>query len=194
MFQVRIHGRGSQGVVTSAELLSVAAFEEGKHAQAFPSFGSERMGAPVVAFCRIDDKEIRLREPIAKPDAVIVGDPTLLHQVDLFGGLEAGGYILLNSERSFGELGIGEFIARYHPAHCVTVPATQIALRLVGRPLPNAALLGAFASLTGVLGIESVVKAILERFGGRVGDANAQAARESFEHVAAMRKEREALA
>ena len=86
MFQVRIHGRGGQGVVTAAELLSVAAFLEGREAQAFPTFGSERTGAPVVAFCRIDDTVIRVREPISEPDAVIVQDPTLLHQVDLFGG------------------------------------------------------------------------------------------------------------
>ena len=87
MFQVRIHGRGGQGVVTAAEMLSIAAFDEGRHAQAFPSFGSERTGAPVVAFCRIDDTEIRAREPISEPDALIVQDPTLLHQVDVFGGL-----------------------------------------------------------------------------------------------------------
>ena len=108
MFQLRIHGRGGQGVVTAAELLSVAAFIEGRHAQAFPSFGSERTGAPVVAFCRIDDKEIRVREPIAEPDALIVQDPTLLHQVDVFGGLGPDGYILINSARSFDELGLGE--------------------------------------------------------------------------------------
>src|SRR6188472_2566297 len=83
MFQIRIHGRGGQGVVTAAELLSVAAFLEGEHAQAFPSFGSERTGAPVVAFCRIDDRDIRVREPILAPDVLIVQDPTLLHQVDL---------------------------------------------------------------------------------------------------------------
>ena len=87
MFQVRIHGRGGQGVVTAAELLSIAAFSEDRQAQAFPTFGSERTGAPVVAFCRIDDRPIRSREPISEPDAVIVQDPTLLHQVDLFGGL-----------------------------------------------------------------------------------------------------------
>ncbi len=84
MFQIRIHGRGGQGVVTAAEMLSVAAFREGRFAQAFPSFGSERTGAPVVAFCRLDDKEIRLREPIMQPDALIIQDPTLLHQVDVF--------------------------------------------------------------------------------------------------------------
>src|SRR5476651_2025014 len=108
MFQVRIHGRGGQGVVSAAEMLSVAAFGEGRYAQAFPSFGSERMGAPVMAFCRIDDREIRLREPVMQPDALIIQDPTLLHQVDLFSGLAPGGYILVNSTRGFEELGIGD--------------------------------------------------------------------------------------
>src|SRR6185437_11219982 len=99
MFQVRIHGRGGQGVVTAAELLSIAAFRQGKHAQAFPSFGSERTGAPVVAYCRIDEKEIRVREPILAPDALIIQDPTLLHQVDLFSGLVPNGYVLINTSR-----------------------------------------------------------------------------------------------
>src|SRR5689334_6866891 len=97
MFEVRIHGRGGQGVVTAAELLSVAAFLEGRHAQAFPSFGSERTGAPVVAYCRIADREIRTREPIVAPDALIVQDPTLLHQVAVFEGLRPDGYLLINS-------------------------------------------------------------------------------------------------
>ena len=107
MFQVRIHGRGGQGVVSGAEILSVAAFLDGRHAQAFPSFGSERMGAPVVAFCRIDDKPIRLREPVMRPQALIIQDPTLLHHVDVFSGLAPSGYILINSTRSFHELGGG---------------------------------------------------------------------------------------
>src|SRR5512133_2299795 len=108
MFEIRIHGRGGQGVVTAAEMLSIAAFEEGRHAQAFPSFGSERTGAPVVAFCRIADQEIRLREPIMEPDALIIQDPTLLHQVDVFSGLKKDGYILINTTRTFAELGLGE--------------------------------------------------------------------------------------
>ena len=108
MFQVRIHGRGGQGVVTAAELLSVAAFDEGRHAQAFPTFGSERTGAPVVAFCRIDDRAIRVREPIAEPDAVIVQDPTLLHQVDVFAGVAPDGYVLVNTSRTVAELGLDE--------------------------------------------------------------------------------------
>ena len=108
MLQIRIHGRGGQGVVTAAEMLSLAAFEQGRHAQAFPSFGSERTGAPVVAFCRIDDREIRLREPVMTPDVLIVQDPTLLHQVDVFQGLKRDGYVLINSRRSFDALGLGD--------------------------------------------------------------------------------------
>lgn len=177
MFQVRIHGRGGQGVVTAAELLSVAAFGEGRHAQAFPTFGSERTGAPVVAFCRIDDRAIRLREPISEPDALIVQDPTLLHQVDLFAGLDANGYLLLNTGRTFGELGLDELVEAMQVERILTVPATEIARRQLGRPLPNAALLGSFAALTGVVSLESVIAAIQDKFPGETGRKNAAAAR-----------------
>src|SRR5690349_24136403 len=115
MFSVRIHGRGGQGVVTAAELLSAAAFLDGAHAQAFPTFGSERTGAPVVAFCRIDDRPIRVREPVARPDALIIQDATLLHQVDVFSGLGPDGYVLINSGRGFDELGLAEFAAGFRP-------------------------------------------------------------------------------
>ncbi|HEX5407299.1 MAG TPA: 2-oxoacid:acceptor oxidoreductase family protein [Pseudonocardiaceae bacterium] len=125
MFEVRIHGRGGQGVVTAAEMPSVAAFVEGRHAQAFPSFGSERTGAPVVAFCRIDDREIRTRQPIMRPDTLIIQDPTLLHQVSVFDGLSPDGYLLINSGRSFDELGIGEFVARFRRERMVVVPAAE---------------------------------------------------------------------
>jgi pyruvate ferredoxin oxidoreductase gamma subunit len=183
MFQVRIHGRGGQGVVTSAELLSVAAFAEGRNAQAFPSFGSERMGAPVIAYCRIDDKEIRLREPVAVPDAVVIADPTLLHQVDLFNGLKPDGYIVVNSSRTPEQLGIAEFTNAFPAGHVCCVPATEIALEHIGKPLPNAALLGALAALTGRLRIESVVAAIEDRFSGKVAAGNAAAARACFAAV-----------
>ncbi len=176
MFQVRIHGRGGQGVVTAAELLSVAAFTEGRHAQAFPTFGSERTGAPVVSFCRIDDQPIRAREPIAQPDALIIQDPTLLHQVDLFDGLGADGYLLVNSTRSFEELGLGDLVRRLRAERLLTVPATELARECLGRPLPNAALLGGFAALSGVVSLESVAAAIRERFAGAVGEANVAAA------------------
>ena len=181
MFQIRIHGRGGQGVVSGAEMLSIAAFLEGRYAQAFPSFGSERMGAPVMAFCRIDDREIRLREPVLAPDALIIQDPTLLHQVNLFSGLAPGGYILINSTRTFEELGIGEFVRNYDHRHLCTVPATELALKHVGRPLPNAALLGGFAAISAQLKFDSVAKAIQKKFPGKVGAANVAAARAAYE-------------
>ncbi|MBI5257939.1 MAG: 2-oxoacid:acceptor oxidoreductase family protein [Burkholderiales bacterium] len=191
MLQIRIHGRGGQGVVTAAELLSVAAFEQGRHAQAFPSFGSERTGAPVVAFCRIDDREIRLREPIVAPDVVIVQDPTLLHQVDVFQGLQADGYVLINTRRSFAELGMGDWAADFRIDRLTTVPATELALKHIGRPLPNAALLGGFAALAGLVSLEAVAHAIRERFSGRVAEANVAAASDAFDHV---KREMEELA
>src|SRR4051812_13934833 len=103
MLQIRIHGRGGQGVVTAAELLALAAFRDGRHAQAFPSFGSERTGAPVVAFCRIDDRPIRAHEPVDAPDAVVIQDATLLHQIAVFDGLSDRGTIIINTTRAPAE-------------------------------------------------------------------------------------------
>ena len=183
MFQIRIHGRGGQGVVTAAEMLSIAAFREDRHAQAFPSFGSERTGAPVVAFCRIDSREIRTREPVMVPDAVVIQDATLLHQVDVFSGFPAAGYLLINTARDTTLLGLGDFVRGRDPRRIATVNATEIAIAHVGRPLPNAALLGAFAALTGQVSIDSVVAAIRETFGGKVAEGNANAAKEAYEAV-----------
>jgi pyruvate ferredoxin oxidoreductase gamma subunit len=185
LFQVRIHVRGGQGVVTAAELLSVAAFDEGRHAQAFPTFGSERTGAPVVSFCRIDDRPIRSREPISEPDAVIVQDPTLIHQVDLFSGLAPGCRVLLNSSRTFGELGLGDLAGRFGGGRLLTVPATALAREHVGRPMPNCALIGGFAGLCELVSIEAVTDAVKERFPGGIGEKNAAAAIAAFEFVRA---------
>jgi pyruvate ferredoxin oxidoreductase gamma subunit len=190
MFEIRIHGRGGQGVVTAAELLSVAAFVEGRHAQAFPSFGSERTGAPVVSFCRIDERPIRSREPIAEPDGLIIVDPTLLHQVDVFGGLKPGGWVLINTSKSFPEMRIEELFERFDRDHFQTVPATELAKQQLGKPLPNAALLGGFAALTGEVALGSVTTAIRERFAGKVGDANVTAAERAFALVRSARGER----
>ncbi len=181
MFQIRIHGRGGQGVVTAAEMLSIAAFLEGRFAQAFPSFGSERTGAPVVAYCRIDDKEIRLREPILEPDALIIQDPTLLHQVDLFSGLHRDGYVLINTSRSFAELGLADLAQRYQVRRLCTVPATELAVKHLGRPVPNMPLLGAFAAISGLFSLASVLKAIEQRFVGRLAQGNVAAATAAYE-------------
>ncbi len=162
--------------MTGAELLSVAAFLEGRHAQAFPSFGSERMGAPVVAFCRIDDQEIRLREPIVEADAVIVQDSTLLHSLDVFQGLSDEGYALINSGRTPDQLGLDELVTRLQPGRVRTVDATALALEYVGRPVPNAVLLGAFAAQCGAVALSSVTAAIRERFSEHIAERNVRAA------------------
>jgi len=184
VFQVRIHGRGGQGVVTAAELLSVAAFRDGHYAQAFPSFGSERTGAPVVAFCRIDAGPIRTREPIAEPDGLIVQDATLLHQVDLFRGVGPEALVLINSSRGVEELGLADLPALRRRGGVLTVPATELAREHTGRPFPNAVLLGGFAALSGVVSIDAVVLAIRDRFAGEVAEGNAAAARRAFAFVA----------
>lgn len=181
MFQVRIHGRGGQGVVTAAELLAQAAFAEGRHAQAFPSFGSERTGAPVVAFCRIAERAIRVREPVMAPDALIVQDETLLRAIDVFNGLLPTGYVLINSTRTFTELGLEEFAGAAN--RFVTVPATELALEHLGRPVPNAVLLGAFAALTGVVSLQSVTGAICAKFKGKLAEGNSAAASTAYAFV-----------
>lgn len=185
MFQVRIHGRGGQGVVTATELLSLAAFHEGRHAQGFPSFGSERTGAPVVAFCRIDDREIRTHEPVFEPDALIVQDPTLLHQLDVFAGLRPDGFVLINSKRTFDELGLGEWTRGFQEGHLLSVPAGEICREHIGQMRPNAALLGGLAALTAVVSLQAVTRAIQTRFSGALAEGNAAAASACFEHVRA---------
>lgn len=183
MFAVRFHGRGGQGVVTAAELLSVAAFDEGRHAQAFPTFGSERTGAPVMAFCRIDDREIRAHEPITRPDALVVQDPTLLHLAAVLEGLTPETFLLVNTSRTTQDLGLASLVPGLDPARAVTVPATGLARKHLGRAMPNAALLGAFAALTGVVTLDSVTTAIRSRFPGALGEANAAAAVEAHDLV-----------
>ncbi len=182
---MRFHGRGGQGVVTAADLLALAAFEEGRFAQSFPNFGSERMGAPVVAYCRLHEREIRTREPVMEPNCVIVIDPTLVHQVDLFAGLSPDGSVLVNSARTFDELGLESLRCRFRGDHLMAAPATEVALRQIGRPLPNAALLGGFAALTGQVSIGAVSTAIRERFRKDPGIAerNVAGAAEVFQYV-----------
>jgi pyruvate ferredoxin oxidoreductase gamma subunit len=166
--EVRFHGRGGQGVVTAAELLSTAAFNQGRSAQAIPSFGSERTGAPVLSFCRVDDRPIRSHDPVTTPDAVVVQDPTMLHLPGILDGLRPEGLLLVNSTHAPGDLGLDGL-----PARVVTVPATDLSRERLGRPLPNTVLLGALAGLTGVVTLEAVQEAIRARFRGAAGDLNA---------------------
>jgi pyruvate ferredoxin oxidoreductase gamma subunit len=175
MFAVRFHGRGGQGVVTAAELLAAAAFREDRYAQAFPSFGSERMGAPVMSFCRIDDKPIRTREPVSEPDALLIQDPTLLHQADLFDGLTPDGYVLVNSAQGAA--------APDQPRYRA-IPASRLAIAHLGRPLPGAPMLGGLAALTGVVSLDAVLAALNERFTGKVAAGNVAAAIAAYELIA----------
>jgi pyruvate ferredoxin oxidoreductase gamma subunit len=177
MIEIRMHGRGGQGVVSGAELLSVAAFLEGHHAQAFPSFGSERMGAPVMAFCRIDDRPIRLREPVLEPDAVIVQDPTLLHQVELFAGVRPRSWVLINSTRGIDELGLAGLARSAGRYRIVTLPATELATQHVGRAVPNVPMLAGFAAVTGLVQLDSVLAAVREKFPHTIAERNVAAAR-----------------
>jgi pyruvate ferredoxin oxidoreductase gamma subunit len=180
MFQVRIHGRGGQGVVTAAEMLAVAAFNEGRFSQAFPTFGSERTGAPIVSFCRIDDKEIRTRAPIEDPDALIIQDPTLLRQPGLFTGLRPDGFVIINTSKPVSELGLPPQLLSAPSGHVLTIAATELALQLLGRPLPNAVLLGGFAAITGVVSLPAVIRAIEQRFTGAAREGNVAAARQAY--------------
>ncbi len=188
MFQIRLHGRGGQGVVTSAEMLSIAAFAEGHYAQAFPSFGSERTGAPVVAFARVHNEPIRLREPIMEPDAVLIQDRTLLESVNVFGGLTPNGYVLINSSQSLETLGIQELADRLPKGHVITLPATSYAMKYIRRPLPGAAMLAGFAALTGKLKLESIQEAFKTKYKGKVAEANGLVAEAAYNFVLEAKK------
>ncbi|NQT49398.1 pyruvate ferredoxin oxidoreductase subunit gamma [Candidatus Kuenenbacteria bacterium] len=173
MIQVRLHGRGGQGTVTAAELIAVAAFYDGKYSQAFPNFGVERRGAPVMAFARISDHTIRLREQIYEPDYIIVQDPSLVKvEPTVLAGINNSLGILINTE-----------IKEWPQIKCkkiVTVPATKIAMEKIGKPFINTAVIGAFAGMSGLLSIDSIKRAITERFPEKVAVANIAAMEEAF--------------
>jgi pyruvate ferredoxin oxidoreductase gamma subunit len=175
MTEIRLHGRGGQGVVTAAEILASAAFLDGKESQAFPTFGSERMGAPVASFVRIDVKKIRIRSQIYEPDYVIVQDPTLIGTVDVFSGLKKGGLVLINTEKEAKDLKLQDL------SNVRTIPATKIAIEILGRPIPNTIMVGAFAGLTGLVSMEGLKNAINHRFkAAEVAEKNMQAIEKAF--------------
>ncbi|MDH4270306.1 MAG: 2-oxoacid:acceptor oxidoreductase family protein [Dehalococcoidia bacterium] len=163
LLEIRWHGRGGLGAVTSAELVARAAINEGKYAQSFPSFGPERRGAPVIAFLRISDEFIRTRTPIDEPDVVVVLDPGLLHAVDVTSGLKKDGKIIINSRKSPAELK-SEFGYKWLVA---AVNATIIAREAIGMPITNTAMIGALLKVAEVVRLDSVVEQLQERFGTR---------------------------
>ncbi|MGB0748435.1 MAG: 2-oxoacid:acceptor oxidoreductase family protein [Magnetospiraceae bacterium] len=162
MIEIRIHGRGGQGNVVAAYLLAAAAFEAGMYCQAFPAFGAERRGAPVVAFVRVANQPILRRNQVLHPAFLIIQDETLLHEKGLTGGLLEGGKMLINSRLSDAE------IADHYGQPMTSLPATDMARETIGRPLPNVALLAAFLSLTGIAPLSGLKAALQERFAGDV--------------------------
>lgn len=177
MEEIRIHGRGGQGSVTMAQMLAEAAFEDGMWSQGFPSFGVERLGAPVRAFTRIDDRKITDRSQIHTPDYVIVQDSSLIRLVDVLEGLGDDGLVLLNTSEDPDDLDLET------ETGVLTVDATNIALEHLGKPIMNTALMGAFAGATGLIEKESINEVVKDRFSGEIGDKNVEAVNEAYERL-----------
>ena len=172
MIEIRFHGRGGQGAVTAAEILAKAAFEDGKYAQAFPHFGVERRGAPVMAFTRIDDKPIRIRYQIYEPDYVVVLDDGLMDVVDVFSGLHVNGSVIVNTNK--------EKAAKDNVSN---IDATGIALNKLGVPIVNTVMLGAFSKESGEVSLDSIIKVIGETFPSKLGEKNAVAAKVAYDSI-----------
>ena len=179
LVEIRWHGRGGQGAVTSTELVAQAAINEGKFAQAFPSFGPERRGAPVLAFVRIDSKEpIRIRAEITEPDVVVVLDPSLLRIVNVTSGLNENGMLIINTKKSFQAIE-SEFKVTQKLA---TIDATKIARELLGVPIVNTTMVGALLRATGVVKLESLIEPLQHRF-GRLAERNINAMKKAYEET-----------
>jgi pyruvate ferredoxin oxidoreductase gamma subunit len=174
MIEIRIHGRGGQGAVTAAEVLAVAAFKDGKFSQAFPFFGTERTGAPVASFCRIDDKFIRIREHVYNPDYVLVLDPTLLANSDVLKGLKGSGMLIVNTQ---------DAIKLKTKARAKKIDLTAIALEIIGKPFVNIPMLGAFAAATGIVSLKSLEEAVNEKFPKNVADVNVKCLKKVYDVV-----------
>ena len=178
MKEIRVHARAGQGAITTATILANAAFEDGKYALSFPTFGAARMGAPMNAFVRISDAPIRVRSQIYEPDYVLVQDPTLLRGYDVVAGLKPDGVAVINSAKDPSELGLKT------KAKVLTTPASRIAKEIMGRAdRVNTALIGAFVAATGELTLEALEKSIYTRFSGKAADSNWKALVEAYNEV-----------
>ncbi|MFC1957573.1 2-oxoacid:acceptor oxidoreductase family protein [Chloroflexota bacterium] len=183
LVEIRWHGRGGQGAVTSAELLAKAAIDEDKYAQGFPSFGPERRGAPVLAFDRISGSPIRIRSEVTEPDVVVVLDSSLLSIVNISSGLKETGILIINTRKSFEDIE-ADFGNKWQLA---IIDATKIARELLGVPIVNTTMLGTLLRATGVVKLESMVKPTEQRF-GRLAERNLEAMRRAFEETTVKEK------
>ncbi len=177
MIEYRIHGRGGQGSVAAAYLLAATAFEAGQECQAFPSFGAERRGAPVAAFVRTALKPILLRSQVKNPDFLIIQDDTLLHDHSITSGLKSGGAMLVNSTKP------SEEIAEEFDCRAFSIDATELAMKIIGKPIPNTALLAAFLGLTGIFPLSALSSALSKRFKGAILEKNLELIELAFESV-----------
>jgi pyruvate ferredoxin oxidoreductase gamma subunit len=179
MKEIRIHGRGGQGSLVLAQFMAIAALEDGKYGQAFPFLGGggERRGKAIMAFFRLSDQPIRLRSRVNEPDYVIVQDATILDELDVTEGLRDGGMILVNTDRDVAELGLkGSF-------RIFAFSAEDLARRILGRPIMNTALLGAFAAVTKEISLDAAMRAVKSKFPGELGEKNAQVVEESYRRL-----------
>ena len=180
ILEVRWHGRGGQGAWTASELLARAAIHEGKYIQSFPEFGPERMGAPVAAFTRISNEPIQIHCAVYNPDVVAVLDPTLLKTVPVARGLNEGGTIIINSKENPADM---RKMLNTDKGKIWTVSATEIAVRLLGRPITNTAMLGAVARITGIVQLKSIEKVVKERFRQTIAEKNVAVVKEAYKEV-----------
>jgi 2-oxoacid:acceptor oxidoreductase gamma subunit (pyruvate/2-ketoisovalerate family) len=182
ILEVRWHGRGGQGAWTASELLARAAIHEGKHIQSFPEFGPERMGAPVTAFTRISTEPIQIHCAVYSPDVVAVLDPTLMKAVRIADGLTEEGIIIVNSDATPAEV---RKTINTEKGKLWAVPATQIAIKILGRPITNTAMLGAVARITGIVSLQSIEKIVKERFRADLAEKNFAVIKQAYEEVKA---------
>lgn len=178
MIEIRFHGRGGQGSVTSAELLALAAIGEGKYAQAFPSFGPERRGAPVVAFCRISDQPIKIRANVYEPDIVLVLDSTLLKIVNVAAGMKPNGILVTTSKESPEK--VRELLKIKN--RLAVVDAIKIAMEVLGVPITNTAMLGSLVKASELIKKESFILPLKERF-GRIAEKNISAFERAYQET-----------
>jgi pyruvate ferredoxin oxidoreductase gamma subunit len=178
MLEIRWHGRGGQGAVTSVEMLALAAIQEGRYAQGFPSFGPERRGAPVAAFNRIDDKQIKVRSAVYHPDVVVVLDSSLIGLVNVTEGLKPGGALVVNTAKSSEDLKK----ELHFRGRVATVDASKIAWEELGVPITNTTMLGALMKVLDVVKLDSVTGPMEHRF-GRIAQKNLNALKRAYEEV-----------
>ena len=180
MKEIRIHGRGGQGSLVLAQFMAIAALEDGKYGQAFPFLGGggERRGKPIMAFCRLSDKAIRIRCKVDRPDYVIVQDPTILKEVNVLEGLKSDGTVLINTDQDISTLHLPQLLAKV-----CTVSADGLARKILGRPIINTALLGTFAGLTDEISLKAARMAVRKKFSGDLGEKNVQLVQESYRRI-----------